>query len=289
MQFAPVAPIHILEAFETYKQLGDYHLLLAHDVVKHPDEYRKLFGMRTRQMTVILDNSVVELKEAVSLDMVLEAAAICQPTVIVLPDVYEKQQETIEACDEARKTWKYPLDKLLGVGNWTFMYVPQGTNLPNLIYCAQFFSSDETIGWWGVPRNAADNIGSRIQVSQLMHMLNPTRKMHLLGFSNNIMDDMLTASQNLNGMIQGIDSAVPIRIASLGLPVLMVYEQGLPPRGDWWDNPDTKYVALMSENLKRIRTLLNPYVPFSGEYGIAAMSMEKQLETLLPKAARAAR
>lgn len=255
--FAPVCPIHIAEAFQTYGILGDYHLLLAHDVIKHPDEYRKVFGERKWDGTVILDNSVVELKTAVSLDDVLAAAEIVRPTVVVLPDAYENQEATILACDEARKSWKYPLDKLLGMGKWTFMYVPQGLTLPTLIYCAQQFADDPYIGWWGVARNIANNIGTRRDAIQLMFQLQPKRRIHMLGFSHNVLDDIMCATifQNL---VDGIDSAVPIRCASLGLPFTPVFRDPLPARGDWWDAPETVYVDLMSRNLATIRALINP-------------------------------
>ncbi|MEB3089950.1 hypothetical protein, partial [Parvimonas sp. M20] len=80
--FAPVAPIQILESLYNYgyDAFGEYHLLLAHHIMEEPERFKALFERISGDMsvfpTVIIDNSLVELGEAVALDMVRDAAAI---------------------------------------------------------------------------------------------------------------------------------------------------------------------------------------------------------------------
>lgn len=252
-KFAPVAPIHILQEFDNRSILGSYHLLLAHDVVKHPTEYNKLFGQRNRYMDIILDNSVVELKEPVDIKMVVEAAKIVNPTVVVLPDIYNDQQATIKSCLEALDSWGQSLWSA-NIQDFTFMMVPQGGDLHQFIYCAQFFVDDPRIGWWGVPRNLTAKIKTRAKATQLLHQLSRNKKIHLLGFSDDILDDIYSA---ILLCVSGIDSAVPIRMASLEMEFFPV--QGgvgdLPPRGTWWDDPNTTYISQMAVNLHLARKM----------------------------------
>lgn len=256
-RFAPVAPIHLLEAFKLYDQLGSYHLLLAHDILKHKEEYRNTFavapwGSPIPGYTVILDNSVIELGTAVSIDTILEAAEAVHPTVIVLPDVLGAAQATIEGAHNALINWTHKINQVLGVGKWTYMVVPQGKNLEEFIWCAQQFKGNPMIGWWSVPRHMTAKLGARTQATALLHKLNPHKKIHLLGFSDNLLDDIITSQLP---MVTGIDSAVPIRAATYGFPFEPVI-RNLPPRGGWWDDASSNgYVPLMLKNLIAAREL----------------------------------
>ncbi len=96
MQIAFISPIDDLGYDYT-----NYHMALTHLVLKYPDyadHYKKLVEQGA---FVILDNSLIELGEAASLEKVLEAAAIINPSEIVLPDVYKKGDDTINAVDNA--------------------------------------------------------------------------------------------------------------------------------------------------------------------------------------------
>lgn len=258
-KFAPVAPVHLLEAFKIYGELGNYHLLLAHDILKHKEEYSRVFDTSinaifgsTPDRTIILDNSVIELGTAVEIETILEAAEVTKPTVIVLPDILGDSEGTIQLGHLALVDWTYKLDKVLGVGRWTYMVVPQGRTLSEFVWCAQQFKDNPNIGWWSVPRHMTAKLGSRQEAAKLLNILNPSKKIHLLGFSDNILDDILTAHLPF---VTGIDSAVPIRAASHSIPFEPVM-RNLPPRGNWWDAESwNAYNALMLENLKKARSI----------------------------------
>ena len=257
-KFAPVCPIHVLAELYHNKDAGDYHLPLAHDVLNHPVEYEKVFSWIHRyysHTTVILDNSVIELGEAVNIDTIAGAAAIVKANVIVLPDVLLHTDKTIDACEKAIIDWKEPLNNALGKDSWEFMIVPQGRTLESWVRCAEHFAMHDDIGWWGIPRNFnIHGLGSRQEAVEIAHMLDPYNKIHLLGFSDNMLDDMLSAR---NPNVMGIDSAVPLRMGSMEEEITITKASNLPPRGTWWDDPSTRWNALMTKNVSKVRFWIN--------------------------------
>lgn len=254
--FAPVCPIHILESLIDIDQAGNYHLPLAHDVIHNEIRYERAFKVIREQYghylsTVILDNSVIELGSAVNIEVIAAAAKTVKANVIVLPDVLLDASATITQCRKALDPWSKKLDHELGEGNYTFMYVPQGTTPNEFAACAEALAEDERIGWWGIPRNYnIKGLGSRRDAVDIVHMLNPKRNIHLLGFSDNILDDILSAR---HPAVTGMDSAVPLRAASHGVSMSFDMDKELPPRGDWWEDPKTVFDVEMVKNLKWIR------------------------------------
>lgn len=259
--FGPVAPPQILRALKDHGVLGTYHLLLAHDVLARGQEYYDLFGVkewRTREgmlmtapeMTVILDNSVVELGDACDADTIATAAASCRANVVVLPDVLMDGPATVERTKGAIDSWKKQLDNALGsASTYSFMVVPQGKTIEEWVTCAEQLADLPNVGWWGIPRNFRKITGRKLAV-RLARTFNPKRKIHLLGFSDDIVDDILTARYE---RVEGIDSAVPLRAATLGKHISAF--TNLPPRGDWWEQAE--FTPLMLNNVQQVRRWLN--------------------------------
>src|SRR5690242_2299971 len=111
-KFAPVCPIKVLSQL-TPENSGDYHLLLAHDVADKAQEYKNWFG-RHRNMTVIMDNSVIELGNAVDLKTIKKACDAVDITTIVLPDVLLDGRATVESCTKALETWPAEFRSYIG-------------------------------------------------------------------------------------------------------------------------------------------------------------------------------
>lgn len=170
-------------------------------------------------MEVILDNSICELGQSVTIDLIVDAHSLVRPDVTVLPDVYEDAAQTITDCLVALEEWP----KKLG----PYMIVPQGHTLEEFFNCAAKFAQQPEIHYWGVPRNLVRFLGTRGRAIDIVHMLNPKRKIHLLGFSDNMLDDLYCAR---NPKVYGIDSAVPIRVEGNFDPT-----KDPGKRGDWWD------------------------------------------------------
>lgn len=221
--FAPVAPIHMLRYFERNGYLGHYHLLLAHDVADPVNEHAfwQMFHSRHPDMFIILDNSLIELGYPVTLDVILKACQIVRPNIVVLPDVLKGKDETIAMHRKAIEEWQK-------IGIDSFMAVIQGRTDEELYDFVQEFRNEPSIKMWSVPRVVGQTMGTRRMATQMVHTLSPHKPIHLLGFSDNVNDDLICA--RMPG-VAGIDSAVPIRA---GLCGRLAYFEDMPPRGDYW-------------------------------------------------------
>ncbi len=215
-QFAPVCGVQMYEQMAIRNILPNYHLLLAHDIVERPDRYATVFRNMERPATIILDNSITELGTAVDVEVISDAARAVKANVIILPDVYMDAQATIKSTEENYDIYLRHFDKALGPDNYSFMVVPQGKTIAEFAWCAEQLSTMSynrysKIHWWGVPRNAADLHGTRKHAIQICAALDPTRAIHMLGFSDNVYDDIMMARGGADTFIRGIDSAVPMR------------------------------------------------------------------------------
>lgn len=259
-RFAPVAPVGVLRRLKELNSLGSYHLLLAHDVLEHLDAYRNVFSSLAYHpiKTIIMDNSVVELGEHCSIDTVLPAVYATSANVIVLPDVYMKGPESLEATKGAYNVWAKACKDLSY--DWSFMVVPQGRNFEEWIECARALSMSDLpkVGWWGVPRNFRSLGISRSAAVGLCQRLQSNWQIHMLGFSDDPQDDIYTA-RTLSAYVVGIDSAVPLRIANdpinMSFYTYMDSSMPLPPRKDWYGKAVVN--ALMLDNLHCVRQVLH--------------------------------
>jgi hypothetical protein len=215
-RFAPVCGIQMYEQMAIRNKLPNYHLLLTHDILAKPDRYAAVFRnmVEYQNRCIILDNSVVELEHPLGIQDVKEAADIVQANVIVLPDVYRDGEATADSCRTAYRPWEEALSGIFPEDhNWSFMYVPQGRTLQEYAKSAQAMESNAEfprIEWWGVARNMVEHVGSRQKPLEICNILNGRRHIHMLGFSDDLIDDVLTVRKS-GYLVAGIDSAVPLR------------------------------------------------------------------------------
>jgi hypothetical protein len=245
--FAPVSPIWLLQKMG--KMAGKYHLPLAHDVLRYPGEYFDMFQDMGTDRTVILDNSVIELGDAVTVNMLLEAAGVVRATHIVMPDKLENSTETFRLSYTAWHEMKDKIDVLYRVA-----VVPQGENLEAWILCAEQMADTMPIDLWCVPRNYEGRLGDRRAACEILRVIKDI-PIHLIGFSNWIYRDMYSAA---HPNVIGIDSAVPVRIGQEGKDIMMssLYKS----RGAWFDsvNEETPLEKAVLRNLNKVRRWLNP-------------------------------
>lgn len=241
-QFAPVCGIQMYEQMAIRNMLPSYHLLLAHDIVERPDRYQAVFQNMKGERTIILDNSITELGTAVDVEVISDAARAVKANVIILPDVYKDAQATIKSTEENYDIYLRHFDKALGPDNYSFMVVPQGKTIAEFAWCAEQLSTMSynrysKIHWWGVPRNAADLHGTRKHAIQICAALDPSRAIHMLGFSDNVYDDIMMARGGADTFIRGIDSAVPMRCSNRIKPVpfsLSITSDQIGKRPEGW-------------------------------------------------------
>lgn len=245
-KFAPVAPIHILEDMQRIDRknlLGYYHLFLAHHTVEEASRFHNLVHRQmqdayARTMQIIMDNSIVELGGAVDDQMIKQAVEAVRVTntsllevIPCLPDVMGDGAATVEMSSDAYDRW---MDmEMPGSG---FMVVTQGkdweefTDVVNHFFLGDNRQRYRNIRWVGIPRKLGDTIGTRALAIQYIQMVAPHVRIHLLGFSRTIADDLFCA--RMPG-VSGIDSAVPVRYSKVLTP--MTSDEAIGPRGDWWE------------------------------------------------------
>lgn len=249
-QFAPVCPPAILMDMKRRGLLGSYHLLLAHDVAANPEEYETIFRPRGN-FYIIMDNSLIELGHPCDDGTMQKAWNILDPDVAVLPDKLCDIDFTIrESFNAGSRWWRLGIDRFLGV--------VQGTTEAELLSCADQFVSIPFVKALSIPRVVTDKVlGSRTEITQKIHERSPHLSIHLLGFSDNIEDDIKTAKLPF---VQGIDSAVPVRAGLLGIEMDRVPAKvlnNLPPRGDFWESAKTLNPGAIN-NLNYIRHMIAP-------------------------------
>ena len=226
-KLAPVAPIQVLEGLYAAgpQVFGDYHLLLAHHTVEHGKRFKELFARISEDtrnckgpgkdginnITVIMDNSIVELGGAVDDDMIREAVELIDfpfiDVIPVLPDVMGQGEETRHLSAEAYGRWE--ADNMPGVG---YCAVCQGDSIGDFQKSLSFFGNKETfplVEMLSIPRYLHKTVGSRVRPAVDARPYFDTHKIHFLGFCDDVTDDIDSVS-----IIPGacIDSAVPLRV-----------------------------------------------------------------------------
>lgn len=252
-KFAPVMPINVAEGFSANGELGHYHLLLAHDVVEHPERYKALYvDHHEPRGTIILDNSASELGDSVSLDVMQKARDIVDPNVIILPDCLMDMHRTtmrVLAALESKDNWR---EAFAGV---QLMAVPQGKNYFDFIYCVKTLAEHEGIDWLGIPRNLRRKLSSsRHLMCDMINDIYPDIKIHLLGMSGDLEDDLLAAT---DCRVEGMDSSAPVY---LGMRDHLTVPEGVNKfneRMRWWDEAkvDEDFINLFKgiDNVNYIR------------------------------------
>lgn len=245
VEYAPIAPLPMLKDMKNHGLLGNYLLLLAHDVLENSADYEAYFGYGGSPpfMHIIMDNSTVELDNSpLDASDVLEAAKIVSATCVILPDVQRDHYETIAKVKEALKEYK---DSEIPL-----MAVPQGIDNSEIVKCAQWMHDNVKPDYWGIPRWFTNEIGSRKPHIQLLNALVGDPKIHLLGMSSNLTDDL--ESCMLPG-IMGIDSANPIVMGQANKN--MRDDQWVHmDRGDLWEQ--TTITATTTQNIQYMRKQL---------------------------------
>jgi hypothetical protein len=258
-QFAPVAPIHILEElFRTSPKMlfGDYHLFLAHHTVEHPERFSALASEFHRHwyadpVTIIMDNSLVECGHSVDFNMVKEATdtvAEFAHVIPVLPDVMGSGIHTKEAVQDAYDKWSAEMS---GSG---LMLVLQGSSWNDFVQTANYFLLDNAsryskITWVGIPRKFVEAVATRKKAVRYIRMIAPWVKIHLLGFSEDMVDDFLCAK--MEG-VRGIDSAVPVRHNAALTPTTVTASR----EPDWMENGILREVH--KNNILKVRNWIKP-------------------------------
>ncbi|MEE8598933.1 MAG: hypothetical protein V3S69_05405 [Dehalococcoidales bacterium] len=231
VRYSPIAPLIILEQLQGQKLLGNYLLLLAHEVLKSPRGYIDLVehmeNTEENPRFIIMDNGVIERGSPVTAVELLEAANFAEADCIVTPDV----------IGDAPATRKLVMDQGSVIGReFPLMRIPQGACITDLFDCVDWLNESlpahgSDPSYWGVPRWIANEMSTRANVINYINHECPKAKIHLLGMSKSLKDDQRCLRKP---NVIGIDSANPIVMGIAGMEMRRGAWQHLD-RGNLWD------------------------------------------------------
>jgi len=204
-KYAPVASYQLLTNLARTGYAGDYHLLLAHEVVDCPSQWEFLFkgsGLIPKGATIIMDNGLIELGEPCDAVVMKDAVDIVNATHAVLPDALEDGAETLKLSRKAMDEWlRMEVDAY-------YMGVVQGRSYWEIIWCAKNLWNLGATASLGIPRIWQSRFGTRKLLQFFTELLPGVHgNIHLLGMSADLKDDLTCAV--LPG-VMGIDSANPL-------------------------------------------------------------------------------
>lgn len=152
------------------------HMYLTHLVEKYP-MYVKVAQQAGGYK--ILDNSLIELGKAMTIERVLDAAEKIQADEIILPDVFQNREGTLRAVDMALTE----IDRRY-MGKWPFklMAVAQGKDYQEWDMCYEQLMADDRIDVIGIPKVCAKMLpGGRPEVMKRSKCRLLEKEHHLLG------------------------------------------------------------------------------------------------------------
>ena len=189
----------------------DYHMALTHLVLKYPDYAKYYKELAEAGDFVILDNSLIELGEAASLEKVLEAAQIINPSEIVLPDVFMEGKNTLDAVELA------------------LMHVRNIDQVHNFKFQLQAVCHGETEDLWketwnalqehadldtiAIPKVTEKQFGSRTPfVKWALENNHNNKQIHLLGCWSD-MEEFREYTDEMKSKIRGVDTSITYHCA----------------------------------------------------------------------------
>lgn len=255
-KFAPVASLSVLQQLWNTNCLGDYHLLLAHEVLKEPgmwaDFYRKQRQFLGCRPFVIMDNSLIELGTPIEPEQLIQAVNVVEADVLVLPDYLTEHRATVDASVSASELLRPHLPK-----GCRLMGVVQGLTEDEYMKCADELLRFAKANLLAIPRVTTQTLGSRIFISYDIASEYAVHT-HMLGFSDSIIDDICATI--CTPYCLGIDSSVPIRLGMEGVIVNTVASltKGASKRpADWLDSSVPRQVTFeVQDNLRRLRGMI---------------------------------
>ncbi len=210
--------------------LGDWHLLLSHFALENGD-YLNFYQERAENGdTVVVDNSVIELKQPLMTPDIYKVAKEIENSLLVLPDVLYERAVTHKMSQEGiRYLYKvdFPPNRI--------MAVIQGKNLDDVCRSIDAYVDDplfEGVKHFAIPKALEPVVdGGRAKIVQELVSRQPFigMKIHLLGFTEPAADCEALWTHDA---VRGIDSTVPVRLAMQGH---LCYPDGsmpIRPKGD---------------------------------------------------------
>ena len=200
------------ELLELVQPFGDFDFCLAHEVLKN-QEYAKFYKESEREK--IVDNSVNEDGEPVTLEDLKKAFELVNGTMVVSPDWLGNSKKTLEAylgCIEL-----FGAERVIGV--------VQGADFKEVIACASLYKGPVAIPY--------DICSLKTDTPQVMGLrralvvcnLPSDKVIHLLGFTS--LEEFFFYESRPN--VWSIDTGIPVLLGLEGKDILDPLESKLKP------------------------------------------------------------
>ena len=152
-------------------------MLLTHLALKHPD-YCEIARNHTNYK--ILDNSIIELGHAFSIEKVYNTAKAVKANEIILEDAYPSGEKTVEAIKRSLK-WLKDNNHL---GEFKLQAVCHGETLEEFLRTLEFIDKCPDIDVIGIPKVLCTWVGERYRLWE--YLKNTTKEIHFLGVWDNL-------------------------------------------------------------------------------------------------------
>ena len=202
MKLMNIYPVGNIQTYERQ----DANMFLTHLVLDHTS-YRNM--AKNHPGYKILDNSLIELGEAISFDLVLWAAKEIGADEVILPDKFKDGITTIEYVERTLEVYKDELK------DYKVMAVVHGKDLEEVAKTWKTFTNNPDIDVLGIPKVWTKQFGNRSEVlNDMIGMYGKGNKeVHLLGLWNSFreLEDLNCVDQ-----IRSIDTSLAVLYDIMG-------------------------------------------------------------------------
>ena len=202
MKYYTIGPTKHLDLVQGYP----HHLVVAQHL-KNPSVMRFYRNLKryNKDVKIILDNGAFETGKSMDVKEYIRVAEKLKPNIVVVPDIWKKAEQTLEAVKAFMKRVKEDRYKL--------MFVPQGNAFDEFVYCFRQMYNVYDARFFGLPYKQWDET-----TGILRHMLckylseSPGVTFHLLGLYN--LNEIKMARGLPN--VVSCDSSIPFKAAMVG-------------------------------------------------------------------------
>lgn len=238
MKFISIVPITMQnELFNQYTVM-----LLAHLSKKYPDYVKQA---REYDGYKIMDNSIIEVGEAFTMEGLIEEAIKCDVQEIILPDVFNDGPATVQKVKESIK-W---LKKNNYLGKFKLMAVCHGRDEEELDNTFKSLNNIPEIDVIGFPKILSTWMGFRVNIAGF-YATQTDKEIHLLGCWDSLEE---YKDQDL-GLIRSTDTCMPALLAKYKMDV--------------WDYRKGKKIDLENDeiNIDQYRKILKEFYKTINKY-----------------------
>ena len=200
------------ELLEMVQPFADFDFVLAHEVLQN-DEYAEYYKNSDREK--IVDNSVNEDGEPISIEDLKQAFELVGGTMVVSPDWLGNSKRTLEAYLECISTFR--AERVVGV--------VQGSTFEEAFKCAAVYKGSIAVPYDICSKKTDSPLLMGLRRSLVVCNLPSDKLIHLLGFA--CLDEFIFYQNRPN--VWSIDTGIPILLGLEGKDILDPLESKKEP------------------------------------------------------------